>query len=105
MSRVYLTEAQRQKAWDDDLRKRTTLILSAMMAAKPISRRMLSEKSGVQYDALCRYIRQGKFTNSLHMARVMDVLEADDGTRAALMGSRAKCRFEKGFKLSKALAG
>lgn len=97
MPQTYLTEAQRQEAAEKNLRERIIRIFSAAMVAVDKDRAQTAKESRISYQAFNARMRGDVDFSAPQLARIADVLRLDILSRAALLGSREKCRFEPGY--------
>lgn len=95
MPRVALTEAQRAAQREADQRKRINSIIRAAMGSERLTAKNTAKKAGIEYQCYLRWLKKGEFPTPL-LIKVCDTLNLDDCSRAALLGSSTKCRFDKG---------
>ena len=98
MPRVTLGETQRRLELEHRQRERVKRIISAAAASKGLDIKGLSQKTGMDYQSLCRWLRGATVMPLSCVTQISDALSLDDKTRAALTGSKTKCRFEQGFQ-------
>lgn len=96
MPKVYLTDAQRQEAAVKAQQERISTIVRRAMGFT--TGRELAEEIHAEPAALCRRLRGQTNWDVPTLFLVADALQLDDKTRAALLGSKIKCRFEDGYK-------
>ena len=93
------TRALKQLAAEKKQRERVILIIDTALAALDMDCRMLSQMTDIGYQTLCRR-RRGECDFSLaEISRIANALNMDAQTRAAICGSREKCRYEPGYKI------
>jgi len=97
MPRVPLTAAQREAQREKDQRQRISSIIHAAMDSERMTAKRTAEKAGIDYQAFLRWLRKGEFPTPV-LIKTCDALAIDDSTRAALLGSSTKCRFDKGYR-------
>jgi hypothetical protein len=97
MPTVCLTEAQRREAAAKTQSKRIMLILRRAMGFKTAKELALS--LGMNDQAVSRRMRGAVPWDLQTLVALADALNLDDQSRAALMGSKTKCRWEDGFKV------
>lgn len=97
MPRVALTEAQRAAQREADQCKRVTTIIESAMGREQLSKKGTAKKAGIDYQCYLRWLNRGEFPTPL-LIKVCDALNLDDCSRAALLGSSTKCRFDKGYR-------
>ncbi|MCD7769876.1 MAG: hypothetical protein LUH36_07185 [Oscillospiraceae bacterium] len=94
MPRVAYGAAQRREQAEQRQRTRTMRMIFAAMAATGINRQDLARMAGMSYDVLCDCLRQTREFRLTEIIHVADALNMGDAERAALVGSKAKCRWE-----------
>ena len=80
-------------------RERVVRIIQAALSSAGMDCRMLSQETEIEYGSLCRRIRAECDFSLLQISRIANALDMDEQTRAALCGSKTKCRFETGYKI------
>ena len=91
------TEARLRVQARSRQKERTERIISAAMAAQGMTRRDLSARTGIGYPSLCKKV-SGEYSMPVEDAiKIANALKMDEQTRAALLGSPKKCRFETGY--------
>lgn len=93
-----LTIADRIKAETDQQRDRVIRIIKAAAEASNMERAEICRKAHIDYQVFNRRL-QGKSEFRLpELWSVADVLGMDMQTRAAICGSKEKCRYEPDYK-------
>lgn len=93
------TRALKQFAAEKKQRERVILIIDTALAALNMDCRMLSQMTDIGYQTLCRR-RRGECDFTLpEINRIANALNMDMQTRAAICGSKEKCRYETGYKI------
>ena len=91
------SRALKQYAAEKKQRERVIQIIDTALASLGLDSRTLSRMTEIEYQTLCRR-RRGECDFTLpEISRIANALNMDAQTRAALCGSREKCRFEIGF--------
>lgn len=93
-----LTEAARKAETEQAQRQRVVRIISAATEASGFDRQTLAKRSGMDIQALNRRMRCESDFRMPELCSVSDALGLDGQSRAALCGSKEKCRFEAGYR-------
>ena len=98
MPRITLTEAARRVEAERQRRERVQRIITTAAKSRGLDMKSLSVRTGIEYQALCKRVRGGCSFPLADLTTIADTLGLDDQTRAALAGSKTKCRFEMGYR-------
>ena len=98
MPRVTLTEAARRVEAERQRQERVRRIVYTAASARGYDMKKLSAKAGLEYQSLCRWLRGAAVMPLAGVVKIAEVLKLDDQTRAALMGSKTRCRFEAEYR-------
>lgn len=93
-----LSEAERKAEAEKTQRQRVVRIISAATEAHGYDRQVLADKSGMNVQALNRRMRGESDFRMTELCSISDALGLDGQSRAALCGSKEKCRFETGYR-------
>jgi hypothetical protein len=91
-----LTAAQRREAAATAQKSRIETIIYRAMA--PLTVRELALKAGLSPNVLYNRLGGKAVWDVPTITAVADAISLDDKTRAALLGSKTKCRFEHGYR-------
>jgi len=94
-----LTETARKAEAEQNQRQRVVRIISAATEAHGFDRQTLAKMSGIDVQALNRRMRCESDFRMPELCNISDALSLDGQSRAALCGSKEKCRFETGYRV------
>ena len=92
------SEAERRAAERKQQRDRTIRIINAAAVAGDIDRADLCKKADIEYQTFNRRMRAESDFRLPELWGIANALNLDAQTRAAICGSKEKCRFEPGYR-------